>query len=228
MNNKEIQRRRMMSYFIEAARKMIDTEGIEHVNLRDVANLAGYNSATMYHYFQNLDDLIYFTALGYLKEYTLDIKNCLNSVTDSLERYLGIWRSFCGHSFRRPQIYHTIFFEKQTHSLNMDIETYYSLFPEELGNPEEDLRYMLLGNTLLERNLFLFKRMVKDGFVQKEHVAAINEMTTLTYHGMLCGVRSGQLTYSAQQATDKVVEYIIQTLKSYEYGRHPLLVDRRE
>ncbi len=48
-----------MTYFIDATNEIIENEGIESVTIRKVANLAGYNSATIYNYFENLDHLIF-------------------------------------------------------------------------------------------------------------------------------------------------------------------------
>ena len=50
-DKKTIQKRRMMGYFIEAASQIIEEEGMEGVTIRKVADIAGYNSATMYNYF---------------------------------------------------------------------------------------------------------------------------------------------------------------------------------
>ncbi|MDX5609295.1 TetR/AcrR family transcriptional regulator, partial [Clostridioides difficile] len=44
-------------YFIEAAQNIMENEGIENITLRKVADMAGYNSSTLYKYFKNLDHL---------------------------------------------------------------------------------------------------------------------------------------------------------------------------
>ena len=55
---KQIQKARIIHYFIEAAVKIIDEEGIEGVSIRKVADIAGYNSATLYNYFDDLPHLL--------------------------------------------------------------------------------------------------------------------------------------------------------------------------
>ena len=59
MTNKELQRRRMMGYFIDAAIQIIDEEGVEAVSARRVAELAGFSYATIYNYFKDLNDLLW-------------------------------------------------------------------------------------------------------------------------------------------------------------------------
>ena len=58
-DREKIKRSRMMKYFIDAANKIINTQGIDAVNIRDTADLAGYSSATLYNYFDNLTHLVF-------------------------------------------------------------------------------------------------------------------------------------------------------------------------
>ncbi len=122
MDKKLKQKRRMMSYFIEATHQIIDKDGIEGVNIREVADLAGYNSSTLYNYFNDIDDLLFFTSLGYLKDYIQSLNNYVKNAKNALEIFIGIWRCFCYHSFAQPRIFHAIFFEKYSNSLNHDIK----------------------------------------------------------------------------------------------------------
>ena len=48
MTNKELQKKRILMYFIEAAQNIMENEGIENITLRKVADMAGYNSSTLY------------------------------------------------------------------------------------------------------------------------------------------------------------------------------------
>lgn len=50
-NNLTLKRKRIMIYFIEAAEKLIRQNGIENLSIRKIATEAGYNSATIYNYF---------------------------------------------------------------------------------------------------------------------------------------------------------------------------------
>ena len=59
MDKKQIQEQRMKSYFIEAAKELLKGEGLSVVNVRNVADKAGYSYATLYNYFKDLNDLIF-------------------------------------------------------------------------------------------------------------------------------------------------------------------------
>ncbi|AKL94243.1 transcriptional regulator [Clostridium aceticum] len=215
IDKKEIQKRRIMSYFIEATNKVIEEEGIEAITVRKVADLAGYNSATMYNYFENLDHLIFFASMKYLKEYAIELPEYIKGAEDSLDKYLRIWKCFCTHSYNNPKIYQLIFFEKFCDSLRDSIKEYYNIFPEELGEQPEELLPMLLKQNIPERNLPLLKTCAKDGFLQDEYLDEVNEMTLVIYQGMFTRVLKNQVDYSIDVAVDKTLLYIKKTIEAY-------------
>lgn len=215
IDKKTIQKRRMMGYFIDAAKQIIDIGGIEAVSAREVADIAGYNGATLYNYFDDLDHLIFYASLRYLKEYAADIKNYVKDAGTPVERYLKVWECFCNHAFSRPKIYNAIFFDKYSTSLNHDIKEYYSIFPEELGDQEDDIKPMLLGQNIYERNLTLLQPCIKGGYVKEEHAGMLNEMMILVYQGLLTRFIKGQVSYTPEEATQRALFYFRQIFKSF-------------
>ena len=215
IDKKTVQKRRMMGYFIDAAKQIIDNAGIEAVTAREVADIAGYNYATLYNYFDDLDHLIFYASLRYLKDYVEDIKNYVKGASSPVDRYLKVWECYCNHAFSKPKIYNAIFFEKYSTSLNHDIKEYYSIFPEELGDQEDDIKPMLLGQNIYERNLTLLQPCIKKGLVKEEHADSVNEMIILVYQGLLTRVVKGQVNYSPEEATQKTLYYFSQILLSF-------------
>lgn len=215
MNKKTIKKHRSMSYFIDAAAKIMDEEGIEFVTIRKVSDLAGYNSATLYNYFQSLDELILYASIRHLKEYTLTLPKFLETAKNSVERYLRIWDCFCRYSFTNPQVYNNIFFGKHTGSIPQIIEEYYSIFPEELGEQSEELLSMFMVSDIYKRNLVLVLKMQTDGFVRKEDVDSINEMSVLLYYGMLTRIMNSGKTENIDEVTGKMLAYLKHILDSY-------------
>ena len=70
MNDKKyIQKKRIIKYFIDAVKQIQEEEGLQAVTIRKVADIAGYNSATLYNYFENLDHLLLFASMDYFQEY---------------------------------------------------------------------------------------------------------------------------------------------------------------
>lgn len=216
MNKKDIQRKRNMSYFIDATKKIIEEEGIELVTARKVADIAGYNSATIYNYFENLDHLIFFASMQYLKEYVLDLPTYLKQVTNPVEKYIKIWECFSVHSFRNPKIYNLIFFNKLSHNLNDIIKEYYAIFPEELGEQDQEIVPMLLEKNIYIRDMEALRSCVTQGYIQKEHIYNVNEMSLLMYQGMLQRMINNQTNYSEEEAVSRLVRYIKIVIKSYQ------------
>jgi AcrR family transcriptional regulator len=215
MNKRTIKKHRSMSYFIDAAAQIMDEEGIELVTIRKVADMAGYNSATLYNYFKNLDELILYASIRHLKEYTLSLAKYIESTKNSIDRYLKIWESFCRYSFWRPQVYNNIFFGRHSDSVPQIVQEYYSIFPEELVEHSEDILPMLLESDLYARNLVLLQRIQSDGYMDKKDLKSANEMTILLYHGMLIKIINSESEYSIDEVTEKTMSYIEQILNSF-------------
>lgn len=215
MNKRTIKKHRSMSYFIDAAAQIMDEEGIELVTIRKVSDLAGYNSATLYNYFKNLDELILYASIRHLKEYTLSLAKHIESTKNSVEKYLKIWDSFCRYSFSNPHVYNNIFFGKHSDSISEIVQEYYSIFPEELGEHSEEILPMLLRTNLYARNLVLLAKIQSDGFMDKKDLDDANEMTILLYHGMLVKIMNSESEYNVEEVTKKTVNYITQILYSF-------------
>ncbi|WP_026478275.1 TetR/AcrR family transcriptional regulator [Alkaliphilus transvaalensis] len=215
MDKKELQKRRMMSYFIEATNKIIEEEGLEAVTVRKVADIAGYNSATLYNYFTDLEHLTFYASIKYLKDYVLDVPNFIKSAPSALEKYLGIWKCFCFHSFSNPRIYYTIFFNKHTESLSDALQEYYEIFPEELGDQTHDILPMFLKRNIYERNITALQSLVHEGILDKADLEEINEMTLLIYQGMFIRLFNLEIDYSTEVAMEKTLKYIKRTLMVY-------------
>ncbi|MFZ5969504.1 MAG: TetR/AcrR family transcriptional regulator [Bacillota bacterium] len=204
-----------MSYFIEATNRIIEEEGVEAVTIRRVADMAGYNSATLYNYFENIDHLIFFASMKYLKDYALDLPNYIQDSKDALDKYLKIWKCFCYYSFSSPKIYHTIFFNKFSDSLKHAIQEYYLIFPEELGEQSEDVLDMLQRKNIYERNRSILQTCAAEGFIQKKDLDELNEMVLLIYEGMLLRILKEQVDYSVDIAVEKTLKYMKQAIHSY-------------
>lgn len=202
-----------MSYFIDAADKIIEQEGINGITIRKVADYAGYNSATLYNYFENIDHLTFFAAMRYIKEYALALPDYIKDSKNVLDKYLLIWECFCIYSFEKPEIYYAIFFAKLDNDLEEYVKDYYKLFPEELGSPSEGLSTMLLKHNIYDRAMTTLDVCVSEGFIRQEDAYELNELTLLIYESILSRVIRNKIDYN--EATEKTMKYIKQILKAY-------------
>lgn len=206
MYRSNIRRRRTMIYFIQAADEIIKEEGIENVTIRKAAKKAGYNSATLYNYFENADHLKFFAAMRYIRDYALALPKYLEGVENSIDIFLKVWECFCYFSFKNPRIYQAIFFADLDNSLEDYVIDYYRLFPEELGDQEESISTMLLKSNIYDRGMTTVSLCVEEGLIKEEDGEALNEMATLLYKGILSDMIKGKI--SAKEAFEKTMSYI--------------------
>ncbi|KUO51720.1 MAG: TetR family transcriptional regulator [Desulfitibacter sp. BRH_c19] len=212
---REIQKQRMMRYFIEAASQIVEEEGLGGVTVRKVADLAGYNSATLYNYFQNLDHLIFFASMRFLREYAQSLPRYVTGITNALERYFRVWETFCFYSYDKPEIYHAIFFAKLDIPLEESIKIYYELYPQDLGEQPEDLLPMLLKQDIYARARTILEACVKEGYIKEKDLVEVNEVVLLIYQGMLLRIINKQVDYSVDEAVQKTMKYIKKIIYAY-------------
>jgi AcrR family transcriptional regulator len=75
MKNRELQEKRMRGYFIQATKDILKGEGLASVNVRGIADQAGYSYATLYNYFNDINDLVFECVNDFQEE-------CLQFVTE--------------------------------------------------------------------------------------------------------------------------------------------------
>ncbi|WP_278674909.1 TetR/AcrR family transcriptional regulator [Acidaminococcus fermentans] len=178
-----LRQKRNMMYFVEATEKILKEEGVPGVTIRRIAAEAGYNSATLYNYFQDLDELVLFGSVCFLRDYLLDLARQLKTEMTSLERYQTIYRCFNESAFQYPEIFYNMFFGRYSAKLGYVIQIYYlDLFPEELQGLPVDVREMVIQGTLVERDQVVMKSLVKEGYVARERAAETLEII-VALHG---------------------------------------------
>lgn len=215
LSNKELRRQRMMVYFIDAARKIIDKEGIEALTIRKVADMAGYNSATIYNYFTNLDHLISYVAIRDLKEYYLSLEEYIKNAENTYERFLMIWEKFCIHSFESPEIYRVVFFSNQ--SIADIFFDYYRIYQSEFGVHKKPTLAMLSEQNIYARNKAILTPLVEDGFLNSSDLDEVNDCIISLYRGILALIidRKNSEKVDIQKEMKKTLKYIKRILESY-------------
>lgn len=176
MDNKlNIKKRRVMMYFIEATQELILNEGIENLSIKKIADTAGYNTATIYNYFEDLEELILYSSIDYLKIYLKDLKNEIKSNMKAIEMYETIYKVFVHHSFEKPEIFHTLFFGKYSYKLEKIIKKYYEIFPDDITGQTDITKSVLVEGNIHNRDLPVIKQMIKEGSILEEEAPYIME-----------------------------------------------------
>lgn len=215
INIKMKKRVRVVEAFIHATHEIIENQGLEAVTLRKVADLAGYNSATVYNYFNSLEHLMFFACMKYIDDYLIDLSYYLKDSGNSLEAYFRTWECFCYKSFNLPSVYKAVFFYENHVSTKNEFQEYYSLFPSELKKYSSNIKSMLLSGNIHMRDKILLKPCVDEGFIKKEDFEEVSDLIVLIYEGMLNRVLSSKDFLKPVIITKKTLSYMKKCLKSY-------------
>ena len=200
--NRQEKRKRIMSYFINATIELMEKEGIENLTIRKVAEQAKYNSATLYHYFSNLDELELFASVKCLDEYMQETLIHKAEGKDFQEWYLGF------------------FSPEGTQNLNEVFRRYYEIYPNEKEEKTEDYEGFLKEGDFFKRNEDLLRDVIRERNyeISEQEIKELNEMSVLIYRGMLAIMRSDRDKPTVDEAVDKTVRYLAKTLDAYHLG----------
>lgn len=208
--NKELKKQRMYTYFIDAALSIIEENDINNVTIRAVADRAGYNSATLYNYFDNLDHLKYFAVLSYLNNYTESIDYHIQKTDTYLDRYKKIWLTFSTYAFQYSIHFQILFFSELSHNSNEYIKQYYTYFPDLIEEKEPSLVAMLLEEKLVNRSRVLVEEAIKHDEISQEKGYKIDEMVLLIFQSLLENVKNEQLEpVEAYKDFEKYLDFLI-------------------
>ncbi len=160
---------RIMRYFIESTIEIIEEKGISGVTIRAVANSAGYTSATLYNYFDNLTHLIFLANMSHLEEYNDHLPKCIENCNNPIEIYMSICKCYTKYSFDKPEIFELLFFSQNTENFEKYTNQYYELYPKRENKIKSkffsDLFHL---NNLHKRGLSLLQPCIDDGMIDKE------------------------------------------------------------
>ena len=169
INEMSIKKRRVMIYFIEAARQVLISDGIEGLSIRRIADIAGYNSATLYNYFDDLNHLMLYASMSYLRDYVLALSHRITPAMNALECYRTVYETFDSYAFKSPEIFYNMFFGPRHARLSEVAEQYYEFFPEELAKQTAAVRKMLTQGNMYLRDYPMVEELVKEGFIKAEN-----------------------------------------------------------
>ena len=171
--------------FVETACRIADADGYEAITARCLAREAGYNIATVYNYFQDLDHLLFYVNLRALKPYASAIGTWTKGISDPILLYMETWKCFNTFAFASPREYFNIFCMPISKNLNSLLQSYYEMFPEEL--PFDGLKsYPMLSNVgLYQKDYFALNAAAQLGDIRSEDLTNIANNNFYIFSGSL-------------------------------------------
>ena len=164
MTNKDIQTERLLRYFLDAAKNIIKSEGIDALTVRSVADKAGYSYGTLYNYYKDVKDLIHQSGIEFMgecKEYVAGIQYPENEPIEIIKlksgKYIEFFVQYTG-------IYNLLYIsgknsigkfrEFNQALIEMNTEIFGNEFKQIFGNKSNEMLAMFM--TLVSGSLLLY------------------------------------------------------------------------
>jgi len=127
---KEIQEQRVRQYFIDATKDILKGEGLKAVNVRAVAERAGYSYATLYNYFTDLNELIFICVNDFSNECRDFVAEQSHQSNAGSERIKAKAKAFINYFTQYPGIFELFYLERfaGTGSKQPTAQLIYTLF----------------------------------------------------------------------------------------------------
>ncbi|MCI6609374.1 MAG: TetR/AcrR family transcriptional regulator [Ezakiella sp.] len=199
-------RRNIITSFVDSARNIIKTEGIENVTIKKLGESTKLNPATIYNYFDNVEHLLYFAKLEVFDEFNEDLSNWVKEGDDPLMVYKKVWRAFAKHSFEKPEEYREVLFSPFAKSHPDYMYQYRKIFPVENTGFPAYLEKVLLGKDIEEKLNRLIEVAKYVGYFDENSARKTNDMCLYIYEGFLNKVADGKV--DKYQAYDDFCEYL--------------------
>lgn len=197
---------------IKAAMEMICESGIQSVSARPLGTRAGINSALIYRYFRDIDEVILFACVHVLQEYSEDMVHFSKAMSgdddtvDDAGIYLLSWELFCKHAFSNPEEYNTLFFSRHSADLEAVIKEYYELFPHETPDDSDImLEAMFRTSNITSRNLLLLIPVLESKCSEKE-IILINDITVAFFYSLLVKLADNDFGATVESQTQRMLD----------------------
>lgn len=195
----------MVKSFIRATREIIDMEGAENVTIRKVAKMTGYNSATIYLYFDDADELISLASMSYLENYCRALAADLPKISGAYEVFFHVWGVFCQYTLAYPNLFYRLFFRPHGKSLDDIVERYYRIYPKQLEHLDGTVRGMLLAGDMNKRCMEILRPLAGAGIVKEEDLEIINDLTVCYFRQLIDEQRTDEGAMNARKRTEKML-----------------------
>ena len=181
----DVERDKIISTFIGAAREIIETEGIDKLSIRRVASFTGYSSATIYLYFPNADALITLACMSYLEKYCRAIAEDMDKMQTNLDAHMHTWEVFSRFAFNSPEIFYHLFYTAHSLPLRETVDSYYKLYPHQLDDIQGPVYEMLLGGSLEERCLKVLWPLAQERGISRKDCELMNDLSICYFRKLL-------------------------------------------
>lgn len=191
-----MQNERMKSYFIEAGYDILKEKGVEQLTVRNIAKRAGYSYATIYNYFNNVEELMWSIGLKVLEELAQILEDYYHEIRQNKKcsKLLKLtYIKYIDFYLENENIYQFIFFEQ------LDITD----FNFQIDKPEP---------ILFDLQQKIMQQCVEEDLINVNKKRIAGELLTNSINGLLSLYFSGKENINKDELysrTKKYIDYIL-------------------
>lgn len=160
---KNIKKEFVKSRFVDAAKSIILQDGVSNVTVRKIAEITGYSYATLYHYFNDLNELLIETKLSMIHDIVRGSEEQSFSAGNPLQSMKENTRLTFNFFIDNPNVFRFFYYYE------MD------------SRNEEAMRSLDLEKTYYDD----FLPFVKKGAIKKSHIPTISRTILYSIFGMV-------------------------------------------
>jgi AcrR family transcriptional regulator len=216
---KMLQRRRKMSHFIDAADQIISEKGIEGLTIRGVSEIAGYNSATLYGYFTNLDHLIYYTYMKHVSELDQLLRPAFDLSGNPTEALEVVWRLFCKYAYEQPSVVYTLMLSPYAVDFKEILADYAEIDRISSGKDEADCHRSLFTNSIFDAVSSKLQAFEESLNLDSDAADELSGFIQTYFQGQLVRTMTLDSEISLENYLGRMVRFIDQIIWSYTVKR---------
>ncbi len=181
------------SHFVKSALEILKESGLSGFSARKVAENSGYNVASIYTYFSDLDHLENAASVYFTTNYAEQLNELSKKENTALENYLAMWELFALHSFEAPNYFYNVFFSKISHNPTINLfKDYYEAFPTERPQGGALADMLELSNTYQREN-YALQKCVKAAQIPAEMLDYISKAHLMHFKCILVDIVKSDL-----------------------------------
>lgn len=189
---KNLKKERIKMFFLEAAKEIIVEEGVENISVRKVADLAGYSYATIYNYFEDLNELLWDVRNLLIGDIAGYMQKKINEPLYDLGGIKKLLKVYMSYYFENPNVFKFFYFYKL-------------IKPSKRVEENGGLNFEEIWSQT-------FKGFVLNGTLQESDIEVISKIFIYSMHGMI----TISFSYNEELTEEKlnkeleqIIEYVL-------------------
>lgn len=186
--------RQVKKQFIDAASSIMRKEGVEALTVRRLSKELNCNSANVYYYFEDMEELTIYASMEYFYDYLVAVSHQYR-LEDGLDAYCSGWKCFMEMSSEHPQLFEKLVYGKYNKRLGSISSEYYRLFPDRYIHIDPYIANSVTSMEFSGRsNHLILGRCIDEGYFTAEEGTVMAETIKWIHIGLLHEIITGRIT----------------------------------